>query len=59
MNIIKRGGSDYESEGGFVCFLIVLIRAMTADVVFSVAGAMPGDGRQRADEQKLKHDKKK
>ena len=58
-NIIKRGGSDYESEGGFVCSLIVLIRSMTADVLISAAGAMPGDGRQRAEEQKLKNDKKK
>ena len=58
-NIIKRGGSDYESEGGFVCSLIVLIRSMAADVVISEAGAMPGDGRQRAEEQKLKNDKNK
>ena len=58
-NIIKRGGSDYESEGGFVCSLIVLIRSMPADVVISSAGAMPGDGRQRAEEQKLKNYKTK
>ena len=58
-NIIKRGGSDYESEGGFVCSLIVRIRYMGADVVILLAGAMPGDGRQRAEEQKFKHDKKK
>ena len=58
-NILKRGGSDYESEGGFVCSLIVLIRSMAADVVISAAGAMPGDGRQRAEEQKLKNYKKK
>ena len=31
---------------------------MTGDVVISAAGAMPGDGRQRAEEQKLKYDKK-
>ena len=54
-NIINRGGSDYESEAGFVCSLIVLIRYMAADVVISTAGAMPGDGRQRADEQKFKN----
>ena len=47
-NIIKRGGSDYESEGGFVCSLIVLIRSMAADVVISVAGAMPGHAWQEA-----------
>ena len=32
---------------------------MAADVFISTAGAMFGDGRQRAEEQKLKNDKKK
>jgi hypothetical protein len=32
---------------------------MAADVVISTAGAMPGDGRQRAEEQKFKNEKKK
>ena len=47
-SIIRRGGCDYESGGGFDCSLIVLIRFMAADVVISVAGAMPGDARQEA-----------
>ena len=50
--IIKQGGSDYESEGGFDCSLIVLIRFMAADVVISAAGAMPGDARQEVQLQK-------
>ena len=48
LSIRRRVGSDYESEGGFVCSLIVLIRFMTADVVIPPAGAMPGDARQAA-----------
>ena len=32
-NIIRSGGCDYESGGGFDCFLIVLISSMAADVV--------------------------
>ena len=30
--MIRSGGSDYESEGGVVCSLIVLIRFMAADM---------------------------
>ena len=55
----QTAGSDYESEGGFVCCLIVLIRSMAADLFISSAGAMPGDGRQQAEEQKLINEKNK
>ena len=47
MKIIKQGGFEYESDGGFDCTLIVLIRFMAADVMISAAGAMPGDARQK------------
>ena len=59
-NIIKRGGSDYESEGGFVCSLIVLIRFMAADVVISTAErcpAMGGSGQRSKSYKMIKRSK--
>ena len=44
----QRGGRDYQSGGGLDCLAIVLILFMTADVVISTAGAMPGDAWQVA-----------
>ena len=46
-NTIRSGSSDYESEGGFDCSLIVLIRFMAANVVIFAAGAMPGRRRSK------------
>ena len=36
--MIRSGGYDYKSGGGFCCFLIVLISFMAANVVISAAG---------------------
>ena len=41
-----RGARDNGFSGELDCFLIVLSPFMAADVVISVAGAMPGDTRQ-------------
>ena len=41
-------------EGCLICSKIVFIRPVLADVVILAVGAMPGDARQKAEEQKLK-----
>ena len=41
-------------EGCQICFQIVFIRPVLADVVILTVGAVPGDARQKVEEQKLK-----
>ena len=41
-DIIRSGGCDHESGHGFDCSLIILFLFMTADLVISATGAMPG-----------------
>ena len=58
-NIIRSGGYDYKSEGQRRSSKIGVIGDLSADVVIVWVGDIPGDGRQRAEEQSLKNDKNK
>ena len=48
-NIIRSGGYEYKSESQWRSSNIVVIGDLSADVIISWAGTIPGDGRQLAE----------